>query len=100
MQRPQQTALPLARALGCAVRVRDDLHEIAMTFTGFSGLPGVRTLAGLLDDNGKNLMATTAAQIKARAPGNLSLVLLEYPSSTSRVQLEYHLSHTRMLIEY
>ena len=68
MQRPQQTALPLARALGCAVRVRDDLHEIAMTFTGFSGLPGVRTLAGLLDDNGKNLMATTAAQIKARAP--------------------------------
>ena len=42
MQRPQQTALPLARALGCAVRVRDDLHEIAMTFTARSARTAIQ----------------------------------------------------------
>eukprot|EP00947_MAST-08B_sp_MAST-8B-sp1_P005083 g5083.t1 len=68
MRRPQQTALPLARALGGGVqiKVRDDLHEI-----GQAGPPvvGADTLARLLDESGKNLLKTTAADIRARAPG-------------------------------
>ena len=61
MNRPLQTAFPLAEALGCPISVRGDLHEI-----GASGpqVPGMAELNAHMAAQGTDLILKTAADLR------------------------------------